>query len=246
MEARCGSSARLWSALILIALGVLLLLDRFGMIRFGRFINDWWPSILIAIGLWQLFVSRPRHKAGAIILLILGIIFQVDRFNIFPWWSPELLWPAALIGVGLWMLLGRMRASATTTAVSGGSDASAEGATSPGETIDAFALFSGFERVVTSRSFRGGDASAVFGAVKIDLRQAELAAGEQRLHLTALFGGIEVRVPSGWQVSVEGTPVLGGIEDKRGSAGATNAATPSAGNLRIHAFAAFGGIKIED
>jgi hypothetical protein len=39
--------------------------------------------------------------------------------------------------------------------------------------------------------------------------------------------------------------VLVGIEDKR-PAGAANAATPGAGNLRIHAFAALGGIKIDD
>jgi predicted membrane protein len=64
-----------------------------------------------------------------------------------------------------------------------------------------------------SQEFAGGEINAVMGAVEIDLRQAAIAA-EAVLHLSVIMGGVEIRVPREWSVSVNGTPVLGGIEDK--------------------------------
>jgi predicted membrane protein len=64
-----------------------------------------------------------------------------------------------------------------------------------------------------SQEFTGGDISAVMGAVEIDLRQAAIAT-EAVLHLSIIMGGVEIKVPRDWSISVNGSPMLGGIEDK--------------------------------
>jgi hypothetical protein len=103
------SRGRLLSGLILITLGVLFLLDRFHVIRFGLFWENWWPLLLIAVGLYLMLACRPRRNGWGIVLLVLGVIIQVDLLGFFLWWSTDLLWPFALIAVGLWMLLSRLR-----------------------------------------------------------------------------------------------------------------------------------------
>ena len=47
-------------AIILIALGVLLLLDNLGVLSF-RWLGEFWPIILIALGLW-LAIRRMGRK----------------------------------------------------------------------------------------------------------------------------------------------------------------------------------------
>jgi predicted membrane protein len=51
--------------LILIALGVLLLLDKLGIAEFGEIISTYWPIILILVGLRMFFrYGRSHHEAG--------------------------------------------------------------------------------------------------------------------------------------------------------------------------------------
>jgi len=64
-----------------------------------------------------------------------------------------------------------------------------------------------------SQDFRGGEINTVMGSVEIDLRQAAIAS-EAVLTLSIFMGGVEIKVPRDWSVSVNGTPTLGGIEDR--------------------------------
>jgi hypothetical protein len=82
-----------------------------------------------------------------------------------------------------------------------------------GARIDASATLSGISLKNDSQEFAGGEINAVMGAVEIDLRQAAIA-GEAVLHLSVIMGGVEIKVPRDWSVSINGSPTLGGIEDK--------------------------------
>ncbi len=249
MTQTVGSRSRLWSGLLLIALGVLFLLDKFDYIRFGDFLETWWPTLLIAWGLWRILVGRGRRWGFPLFLIALGLLFQGERLGWYGWWSFDRLWPVLLILAGLSLLANRLRPRAALD--TGGMREES------GEIVDAFVVWGGLERAVTSKAFRGGEATALMGGIELDLRRAELASGEQRLNLTAVMGGIEVRVPEHWQVVVEGTPLMGGIEDARKPAAPTpsgaNAAAvapttamPSSGGvLRIHGFAFWGGIEVK-
>jgi hypothetical protein len=232
-----GSRSRIWSGLVLIALGVLFLLDHFGHLRFWDFLGMWWPTVLILIGVIQLIGSRGRGWGGPLLLICLGLLFQGERLHVFVWWRFQDLWPILLVAVGLGLLLSRLR---SRPAVSGAPEDAAE-------LVDAFVVFGGIQRAVTSPGFRGGDATALLGGIDLDLRRAGLASGQQSLNLSAIMGGIKVRVPEGWQVSIEGTPLMGAIEDRRRPAATGGSAPPasaSEGRLVIRGFALMGGIEV--
>src|SRR6266511_2459578 len=50
-------------------------------------------------------------------------------------------------------------------------------------------------------------------AVGVELREAHID-GEATVDAFALFGGVDILVPKDWRVSLSGTPILGGYEDK--------------------------------
>jgi Domain of unknown function (DUF5668) len=47
-----------WSGIILVVVGALLLANNFGMLPLG-WLHQWWPAVLIALGL--LSILRPQH-----------------------------------------------------------------------------------------------------------------------------------------------------------------------------------------
>ena len=122
------------------------------------------------------------------------------------------MWPIALILVGLNVITKSFRPrgdAACTPARYGQRDERFE----HGSRIDASATMSGIALKNDSQEFAGGEVSAVMGAVEIDLRQAAIAT-EAVLHLSIIMGGVEIKVPREWSISVNGSPMLGGIEDK--------------------------------
>lgn len=222
----------------LIALGGLFLLDKFFYVNIGRYISTWWPSLLIAGGVIAL-LNDTRRWVGPLVLITIGVIFQVDRLDLYPWWLMRNLWPLILIGIGAGMIFSSLQGKSSSTGR--GPDS--------GEMLDAFVVLGGLERSATSQNFRGGNATAIFGGMDLDLSRARLAPGENHLKITALFGGVDLRVPAHWEVAVQGTPILGGIEDSRRGGGAA-AASPTdepgpAGRLVVDGFAMFGGIEVK-
>lgn len=87
-------------------------------------------------------------------------------------------------------------------------------------------------------AFRGGSAFSWFGGIALDLREATLAP-DARLEVGSLFGGIAVRVPPGWRVVADVRALGGGV--------AVDAPEPQdddAPTLRVHGYAAFGGVAV--
>ena len=52
------------SGIVLIVIGVVFLLGNFGLLQFG-WLRDWWPLILIALGVWSLINHKPGDKASS-------------------------------------------------------------------------------------------------------------------------------------------------------------------------------------
>jgi hypothetical protein len=107
-------------------------------------------------------------------------------------------------------------------------------------TLSALAVLGGMNRGNNSRTFRGGDLTAVLGGCEIDLRQAAID-GEAVLEVFAMWGGIEIKVPDDWTIVGRVTPILGGFDDKtRPPLGAT------AHRLVVRGFAIMGGIEVKN
>jgi len=108
-------------------------------------------------------------------------------------------------------------------------------------TLNAFALLGGFKRSNDAQDFRGGEATAILGGCEIDLRRASIKEGEAVLHLVAIMGGVELRVPEDWSVVMQGVPILGGFEDKTRSIG-----PESTKRLIVRGYAVMGGVEVKN
>ena len=63
------------------------------------------------------------------------------------------------------------------------------------------AVFDGVQLASRATAFRGRSMLAWYGGVNADLREATLAP-EAQLSVTALFGGVSLRVPADWRMRV--------------------------------------------
>ncbi len=194
--------------LLVLTLGIVFLLDNLDFVESGRILR-FWPVILIVAGVKHLWEARDRGRAflGAVLagaggLLLLESLYIID----FDVWD---LWPLILVAVGFRML-----------AFPRSDPAVADDATDAVENCSAF--LGSVERRNRSADFQGGSASACLGGVKLDLTGADMAGDHAVLRVSAMMGGIEIRIPEEWTTEVRFTPVLGGVEDKtRGPAAAT-------------------------
>jgi predicted membrane protein len=101
------------------------------------------------------------------------------------------------------------------------------------------AVFGNIRKTMITKNFGGGEVSTVFGSAEINLMQADLQQ-QAKLELNAVFGSIRLIVPTHWQIKMETSAVLGGVEDKR-----PKHAIYSDKILLLEGNAVFGGIQIE-
>ncbi len=81
--------------------------------------------------------------------------------------------------------------------------------------IDQVSIFGGGEKVMTSKNFKGGKITCIFGGCEIDLTQASLAPGIHEIEVLTLFGGWTLITPPTWKVKNEATTLFGGFSDSR-------------------------------
>lgn len=100
------------------------------------------------------------------------------------------------------------------------------------------AVFDGVKLHSEAKAFRGGSMVAWYGGVEADLRDATLAP-EARLSVTALFGGIALRVPPEWRIENDIRAVAGGFD-----VSGEDPDDPDAPVLRLEGSALCGGIAV--
>jgi hypothetical protein len=108
--------------------------------------------------------------------------------------------------------------------------------------LDTALIFEGGEYASTAPSFTGGELLTWYGGGRLDLRGATIAPGGADLRIRAIFGGVQLIVPTAWRVeATTTTPMMGGI------ANMTAAPTdPDAPVLRLSTLAVFGGVAISN
>jgi hypothetical protein len=83
-------------------------------------------------------------------------------------------------------------------------------------------------------------AFAMFGGVELDLTRVTFAQAESEIIAVAVMGGVEITVPEGLTVQVDGIGIFGGFDQKAEGPG-----EPGAPVLRIKGAALFGGVEIK-
>ena len=196
----------------IIVVGLFALLDNLHLFDAHR-VQPFWPLVFVALGALKLAQARRGGHVivgGVLVALGAGMTLQNLGLVHFEW---RQLWPIALILVGLNVMSKSFRPRGDEAACLPSSPGQGNERLEHGSRIDASATMSGIVLKNDSQEFTGGDISAVMGAVEIDLRQAAIAT-EAVLHLSIIMGGVEIKVPRDWSISVNGSPMLGGIEDK--------------------------------
>lgn len=239
----------------LVLLGVLFLLDNFGLIDAAS-LWHYWPLVLVVVGAVRMV--RPRRSGErlwgcievAVGVLLLLRYFDVIQISLFR------LWPGTLVLLGIyliWQAAGRRAEAPGTPAADdpirvglGARFARTRGlgGSNPDpRVLDGFTLFGGGNRVVRTPDFRGGTVTTIFGSFEIDLTDAVIAGDSASIEFLVIFGGVELRVPDGWNVVVNATPIIGGVEYKPrpGRLGETASKT-----LMVTGLVVFGGIEIKN
>ncbi len=205
--------------LFVIVVGLFALLDNLHLFD-ARLVQPYWPLIFVAVGALKL--RQARSAGGYLIggaLVAVGAALTLHNLGILQFRVRD-WWPVLLILGGTVLITRGLRPGADGDEAHrpgmrfGGRDGDARHERfEHGSRIDTSAVLSGSVLKNDTQDFRGGEVNAVMGGVQIDLRQASIRT-EAVLHIFAMWGGIQIRVPEDWSIVVTGTPVLGGIEDK--------------------------------
>jgi predicted membrane protein len=234
--------------LVMIA-GALLMLGTFGY-QLNFRIEDYWPVLLIVIGLAKILQPRRgRQIFWGFVLLLLGVAFQLKNLDIIYFHFHD-LWPILLIIIGYHIARGSVWRSSRyrhhpptcrveESAQEKGFDAG-EQETIDRDAIHVSATLGGGRYTYLSKKLKGGDVSVFMGGCALDLRNTDMEGTEMVIEASTFMGGIEIRVPVEWEVMISGSPVLGGIENK------TNPVPAPAKRLVIKGSGFMGGIEVKN
>jgi predicted membrane protein len=245
---------RLVLGLVVIAIGALFTLDKLGYVNAGEF-WEYWPVILIAVGLGRMIQPRGTHGRGfGVVLIVIGLWFLLSNLDVIDYrvWD---FWPVLLVLLGIsivWRAITRPswegHSRPVNEAVSEDVRAGSPPAAGPAErvsddtsVVNGFAFLGVVRRKSVSQAFRGGELTAVMGGIELDVRGASIQGGQATLDTFAFWGGIEIKVPQDWTVVVQGTPILGGFSDKTTRLGGDGSKL-----LVIKGTALMGGVEIKN
>ncbi len=230
-------ASRLVFATLLIVAGTLLFLGNLGLWPV-REIWDYWPLVLIAIGVVKLLGSQyASGRVLGILLITFGTLFLTVTLRIFHISPQDDSWPISLllIAFGVIALIKVLESGRTPKPALGFPSPS----TSSEDLANTWAVFAEVKRKIDTKSFQGGEVLAIFGSVDLNLRRAEISSAGRSATIEAnvIFGSIKIRVPDNWRVNLAGAAALGSYSDKTTPPAASDAATPV---LTITGFAVFG------
>lgn len=213
------------TALIIILFGVVLLLHQLGIIP-RQFVPHVLPMIFMLagviivanagtpnVGIGVFYDVKKNGKrvvtnAGANIfwggvLILIGLLMELNARGIthVGW---EIVWPLAIIAAGVYTLWHHTRRITNSGTI----------VTSSDYPFDLNFIFSGTDRQISDKDFKGGRINAVFGGFKLDLTHADMQGDQAVMEVNAVFGGGEIIVPANWEVVLTGSGVFGGVEDK--------------------------------
>ena len=206
---------RIFFGLLLVALGIMFLLDTTGLAGEGTdVVGTYWPALLIAWGVWGILRSGFRLRLGSLIILALGVFFLLSNLSLWAWDVGQ-LWPLLLVLLGL-VIIGRLgRPSRWMRRRIGRRRSGSARETVVAHVSSGSYVFSGGRERVTSQEYRGGAVSAICGGLELDLREARLGDDQVTLEVRVVCGGMEIKVPKDWMVHLQPSVVLGGAELQR-------------------------------
>ena len=193
-------SPKLVVGVAIIVAGLVLTLDNLGLIE-AHTILKLWPLVLVAIGAAKIRQDRGGSSLGGWFLVLGGAFLLLFTFG--HGHLADALGPMLVVAVGILIVVKALKQNRGVPPELARSE----------DFLQGTAIFGGFKRRVSTQTFKGGELTAIFGGYEVDLRQAVLENGQARIDVFVLFGGGEIRVPEGWEISNRATAIAGALND---------------------------------
>lgn len=218
-----------WGVL-LIAIGVGIALKTFGVLSFDLFFDGWWTLLIIIPCLVGLLTEK--EKTGNILGVVVGVFLllacqDVLQFDL----VVKLLIPIIVIVGGVKLLYTALKKDK--------SHVKTDFTFEEGKKTSACAVFSGTEIKPQNEVFSGANLTAIFGGVDCDLRNA-IIDKDCEIRAMAIFGGVDIFLPSNVNVKVESNAFFGGVSSKKKQNDEENLVT-----VYVSGTGMFGGVEIQ-
>jgi predicted membrane protein len=99
-------------------------------------------------------------------------------------------------------------------------------------------IFSGINTTLKSQKFEGMDFVMIFGGGELDASNVKTKKENIDIDLVAIFGGLKLRIPKGWNVRSEGVGIIGGFNNN------SDSATKPTVTIHLKGVAIFGGVEV--
>jgi hypothetical protein len=214
---------RLVTGFAILAVGIVLWLDHLNRLN-ARDYLAWWSLLVIASGVAHLI--ERKWIAGAI-LIVFGSAF-LPHIPFFPHLRVSQIlgiWPIMISIAGMTLVMQALRPAAVDPRAA---------------RFRTIAVMGGSGRSIGANEYVAGDAVAVMGGCEIDFTPSTNLR-EAVLDILVFWGGIEIKVPRGWNVELNVAPVLGAVV-----LNAARPTRPDAPKLTIRGSVIMGGVEVKN
>ena len=222
----------LWG-IVLVLLGIIWGLNATGVTNIDIFFDGWWTLFIIVPSAISLVNPKNNGKVSSVICLVIGIFLLLGSLDVFDFdilW--EILLPVIVVIIGLSLIFGN-KAKTTVKEKIDNTDFS---------NVEVITATFGEQNInKAGEKFEKANLDAVFGSIKLDLRDADLK-NETFIKASAIFAGITILVPKDVEVKIKSTPIFGGVTSE-GLEEKTNKNAKK--TIYVDGFALFGGIEIK-
>lgn len=203
--------------------------------------DGWWTLFLIIPAISNMIASRVN--VGNSVLLGLGLWLLIQEQGIFDDIKfRKVSFAIVLVVIGIALIVSELRHRKIVTNGDGESVVKSGDSTKSRQNSDDnpsyFTAFGSETIINNSGSLVGGEATALFGGLEIDLSNT-IPCGNVEFDAKSIFGGIEIIPPEGFHVVTDGFSLFGGCSNK--SKNNTGESLPI---FTIRYFTLFGGIDI--
>lgn len=224
-------SAIMWG-LVLIALGVILGGNALGWFDINIFFKGWW-TLFIIVPCTISLIANPREWLGNLIGIMVGVCLMLACLDVISFSSLwKLLLPAIIILIGLSLIARNLFSRKFDKAAAKLNDKFSK-------EDESGAVFGGSNIDMSGKEFKGKNINAVFGGLKLDLRNAKIKE-DVIINASAIFGGIDILVPDNVVVETKSNSFFGGVSNKTKVIPKGKAPT-----IYVNGMALFGGIEVK-
>ncbi len=217
--------------IVLIGIGTVWALNAFGLTDIDLFFDGWWTLFIIIPSIVGLFSNHD--KTGNIIGLCIGVFLLLCCQDIMDF---GMIWklaiPVIIVIFGIKMIVGSLWNANSIENLK-------QIQTESGNVVSKATVFSGETLDFSGEVFQGAQLNAVFGGLKCDLRRAQIDQ-DCLIDASAIFGGVDIYVPTNVNVKVSSNSVFGGVTNKAPCFHDENAPT-----IYIKGNCMFGGVDVK-